>query len=111
MEKTTGGVIKFLRKRAGLSQTELGEILGVKRGTIQKYETNAISLKTENMKTLSKLFGVSPWVFVFPETVSKDYFIETTSDTLMLFYNLNEAGRTKVIEYLLDLAGNEKYRR
>ena len=107
---TTGDVIRYLRKRAGLSQEELGQVLGVKRVTVQKYENNSISLKTENMRALSTLFGVSPWAFVFPETVSPDFLLDHKKDNLMLFYSLNDAGRAKAVDYVLDLSGNEKYR-
>lgn len=55
-----GTRIKALRKSVNLTQEELGKKLGVQKATIQKYENGSISLKTETVEELAKVFNVSP---------------------------------------------------
>lgn len=51
-----------------MSQEELGEILGVKKSAIQKYESGAVSdLKASTIRTLCYTFHTYPSYFVFPE--------------------------------------------
>ena len=110
MSHTTGDIIKFLRKRDGLSQEDLGEYLGVKRITIQKYESNSISLRMDTIKAMSNLFQISPWILVFPETMSSQFFLHLTEEQMSLFFKLNDTGRAKVLEYIEDLTHIEKYK-
>ena len=48
-----------LRKQKGLSQLKLAEELGVSRQAISKWEVGTAVPSTENMRSLSKLYGVS----------------------------------------------------
>ena len=110
MEKTTGAVIKFLRKRDGLSQEDLGKHLGVKRVTIQKYESNTIALRIDTIKALSLLFHVSPWILVFPESLTSEHYQQLKEERMESFFLLNDAGRDKALDYISDLAEIERYR-
>ena len=49
----------MLRKRAGLSQDELADKLGVTRQTISRWEQGTACPDMYNLKQISKLFGVS----------------------------------------------------
>lgn len=56
-----GEIIKALRLERGMTQSELGKLLGVTKATIQKYENGAIlNLKSKTVKKLSIIFGVHP---------------------------------------------------
>ncbi len=57
--------IHKLRKDKGISQEKLGELLGVSRQTVYKWESGFIEPNKENIKALCKIFNVS-----------KDYFYE-----------------------------------
>lgn len=112
---TTGNVIKFLRKKHNLTQKQLGDILGVEKSVIQKYEKGVITnLKVNTLKKLCEYFGVQPWVFVQPETIPSND-IENTLDiyTLADFERLREAimlnptGREKIFEYIIDISHNK----
>lgn len=60
-----GEYIKQLRTRRGMTQEELGAILGVKKAAVQKWESGTVqNLKRATIKTLSDYFGVSPSNFV-----------------------------------------------
>ena len=57
----TGERIKKLRKEHKLTQSELGEIVGVQKSAIAKYERGEIvNLKRDTIEKLSKYFDVKP---------------------------------------------------
>lgn len=51
--------IAALRKKCGFSQEELGEKLGVSRQAVSKWESGKAVPELENLKELSRIFGVS----------------------------------------------------
>ena len=54
-----GNKLYELRKNAGLSQEELAEKLGVSRQAVSKWECGESLPDTDNLITISKLYGVS----------------------------------------------------
>jgi len=56
---TLGQRIAAERKKQDLSQEKLGELLGVSRQAVSKWETDAASPDMENLRALSNLFGIS----------------------------------------------------
>ena len=56
---TLGEKIKEARKKAGLSQEQLAEKLGVSRSAVAKWETDKGIPDVDNLKVLSKLLNVS----------------------------------------------------
>lgn len=53
--------IKMLRKRAGLTQTELGERLGVKKNAVSKWECGRVEdIPGSKIKAMAAIFGVAP---------------------------------------------------
>lgn len=115
---TTGNIIKFLRKKHNLTQKELGDILGVEKSAIQKYEKGVITnLKTNTIKKLCDYFDVQPWLFVMPERIPTGL-LENTLDVYSInkydqlrdaISNLNTIGIQKVFEYTMDISHNKKY--
>lgn len=60
-----GDYIKKLRTENGLSQEELGKMLGVQRAAVQKWECGTVkNLKRETIKKLSEIFNVDPSSFI-----------------------------------------------
>ncbi|ADY54677.1 phage repressor like transcriptional regulator, XRE family [Syntrophobotulus glycolicus DSM 8271] len=56
-----GDLIKQLRLKKGLTQEELGNLIGVKRAAVNKWETGSVeNLKRSTIEKLSAIFGVSP---------------------------------------------------
>ena len=51
--------IKELRKRDGINQQKLAEVLNVKRPAVSKYENGEIPLTDETIKILSEYFDVT----------------------------------------------------
>lgn len=50
--------LKFLRKRAGLSQEQLGEKINLNRGNIASYEKGTAEPRLENVLKIVKLFNI-----------------------------------------------------
>lgn len=58
---TTGKIIKQLRKEHHLTQEQLGEIVGVQKSAIAKYERGEIvNLKRSTIEKMANYFGVLP---------------------------------------------------
>lgn len=53
-----GAHMKALRQRAGMSQEQTGEVIGVTFQQIQKYEKGTNRISAGKLVTLSKAFGV-----------------------------------------------------
>lgn len=57
---TMGQKIKYHRKRIGLTQTELGERLGVEKNAVSKWECGRVeSISASKIRTMAQLFGVT----------------------------------------------------
>lgn len=58
---TVGEKIKAERKALGLTQTELGEKLGVRKNAVSKWECGRVDdIPGSKIKMMAALFGVSP---------------------------------------------------
>ena len=58
---TTAQKIKTLRKRAKLTQTELGEMLGVQKNAVSKWECGRVTdIPSGKIKAMAKIFDVPP---------------------------------------------------
>lgn len=63
-----GEYIKELRQSKGLSQEELGKIVGVQRAAVQKWENGTVTnLKRETIKKLADYFDVEPASFIIED--------------------------------------------
>lgn len=56
-----GEIIKKLRLEKGITQEKLGEIIGVQKSAIRKYESGKVqNMKRSSIKKMADYFGVSP---------------------------------------------------
>jgi transcriptional regulator with XRE-family HTH domain len=61
MDMTIGEKIKRLRKEKGMTQEELGSLIGVQKAAINKYETGiVINLKRDIIAKLASALDVNP---------------------------------------------------
>lgn len=115
MAVCAGEIIKIARKRKGMTQEELGNLLHVGKWTIQKYERGIVeNLKAETLRNLFFHLDIMPWMLVFPELIDDEdgvrFFLDV-SISPAVFYELSLEGQKKTIEYALDLSLATKYRR
>lgn len=62
---TTGEIIRSLRQRKGLSQEDLGKLVGVKRAAINKYETGlVVNLRRDMIQKLANALNTTPTVIM-----------------------------------------------
>lgn len=70
---TLGSKIRMHRKALGLTQTELGEKLGVKVNAVSKWEYGRVEgIPISKIKALANLFDVPPSYLIDDEVVQKD---------------------------------------
>lgn len=121
-----GTKIRSLRKAHNLTQEQLGEILGVKKVTVQKYENGSIkNLKQSTITKLAETFSVSPTVFlnetpdfdlklgerVFEikeevlaiERFQKSYGNDAV-ELIQIYTQLSERGKERVLQYINDMS-------
>ena len=68
-----GNYIKSLRQSKGLTQEELGNVVGVKKAAVQKWESGIVTnLKRNTIQALAEYFNVSPASFVGGDTSDYD---------------------------------------
>ena len=56
--------LKLFRKKKNLTQQELGEMLGVKKSTISRWESNERAMTVENIKKVSQALNVPVSAFL-----------------------------------------------
>lgn len=60
--------IKAARQAKGMTQEELGEILGVQKSAIAKYENGrVVNIKRSTLKKISDVLGIPPSELIFDE--------------------------------------------
>ena len=118
---TVGEKIKQLRKERGLTQEELGDILGVKKAAVQKYESGQVqNLKQSTIKKLCETFNKTPDYFIFDNfdlelekmlkkelefvQIIKIRYGEDVFNIFETVIELKEPTQKKVLDYVSDLA-------
>lgn len=124
--KNLGERIKKLRTDAGLTQEELGKLLGIQKASVQKYEKGTVvNLKPDMVERMSEIFKITPshimgWDRFNEDALSKEvHLIEAISDKFGIvgaeLYNigtqLNEEGLRKILFYAEDIKASGKYER
>lgn len=120
---TLGEKLKELRKRFGLSQGQLAEIINVSRQAITKWETDGGIPDISNLQELSKVFGITVDYLLNDEkelpalqlrrVLDKDKYKNKISSYAMILkeyyaepyeiYNLVRRKKMTKLEWLLDL--------
>lgn len=122
---SVGSKIRELRIKKGLTQEQLGELIGVKKAAVQKYESGRVkNLKQATITKFSEIFDVPPWTFVESQYDMNELCEEVTTldllgkhfgmdsiEMLQLFVQLNDRGKEKVMELSKDLLKITDYRK
>lgn len=104
---TVGERIKTLRKEKHLTQAQLGEILGVEKSAVAKWENGRTkNLKRETVQAMALYFGVRPSYIIEGE----DYQLmlnQQEVDLVRQFRRADEQQR-RIAFYALMMNGEEK---
>ena len=108
---TIGDKIRLHRKALGLTQTELGEKLGVKTNAVSKWECGRVDdIPTSKIKAMAKLFDVQPSYLIDekqPAPTNGDELSEEDKKLLMMIHNLSPEDRERIVAIIEALAGLE----
>ena len=108
---TIGDKIRLHRKALGLTQTELGEKLGVKTNAVSKWECGRVDdIPTSKIKTMAKLFDVQPSYLIDekqPAPTNEDELNAEDKKLLMMIHNLTPENRERIVAIIEALAGLE----
>ena len=108
---TIGDKIRLHRKALGLTQTELGEKLGVKTNAVSKWECGRVDdIPTSKIKAMAKLFDVQPSYLIDekqPAPTNGDGLNAEDKRLLMMIHNLSPEDRERIAAIIEALAGLE----
>jgi transcriptional regulator with XRE-family HTH domain len=84
-----GAKIRAARQAKGMTQEELGAILGVQKSAIAKYESGrVVNIKRSTLKKISDVLGIPPFELIFDEEQRK---IQKKNDVLSdIILKMNE---------------------
>lgn len=71
-DRELGFRLKALRQKSGVSQKQLGELLGISFQQVQKYESGANRMPPERIEACAKLFNVPVSYFFGSQVEAKD---------------------------------------
>jgi transcriptional regulator with XRE-family HTH domain len=105
----TAEKIRQLRIEKGLSQEALGELVGVKKAAINKYETGrVVNIKKSMLVKLADALGVLP-AALLDDVDGQAVYSSDEQCLIELYRKLNETGRQKIVSYTEDLVALGKY--
>ena len=110
IHKTPGQFIKAARIKAGLTQRELGEKMGLAYQTVAQWENDLRKPKIETLKRIAEALGADFYSLADTEEEPRP-----AGDPLRRITEacekLTDAGREKAAEIVEIIAGNPEYRR
>lgn len=109
-------IIRKKREELNLTYEELGNMVGVGKSTVRKWETGMIeNMRRDNIVALSKALNISPAVIMGWEPIETKPNLSinnlNSNENLLLtnFNKLNELGQGKLLDYSNDLIETPKY--
>jgi transcriptional regulator with XRE-family HTH domain len=88
-----GNAIRAVRTVAGLSQTQLGEAVGVTFQQIQKYEKGGNRLSVTALIKICKVLNVSPMEIIGPHVGQPSTMLDTADQVVTLKRRLSDIAR------------------
>ena len=114
IENITGKRLRDLREKKNVSQAEVANFLGIERTTYTAYESGK-SRPVRYLDGLAQYYHVSIDYILglsdspLPKEIRFDSLAEKEKTLLLNYWELNETGRKKVDEYIIDLIDSKKY--
>lgn len=106
-------IIKKRREELSLTYEQLGNMVGVGKSTVRKWETGLIeNMRRDNIVALSKALNISPAIIMGWQPIEDDTKLILSQEETTLLENFNKLDgydKGKVIDYTRDLSNNIKY--
>lgn len=103
-------LIRQKREELGLTYEQLGNIIGVGKSTVRKWELGMIeNIKRDNIIALAKALNVSPATIMGWDVNTTDMLKKDEKELITNYNKLNTKGKDKLIDYSNDLVENPKY--
>lgn len=97
-----GQIIRDARIKKGYTQEQLGEIMGVQKSAIAKWENGrVVNIKRENLKKLAEVLSIPPYELVAPNYIVNDSAQNLSDDEVHLldmYRQLNDQGKEYVLQ-------------
>ena len=104
-----GNILKKLRKEKGITQEELGKILGVTTSMVGMYETNARKPSYEVLLKMADYFGVSTDYLLGKSSDQKEGEMETEMQLIQKAHKKMDAKKRKKMMDILKLTFEELF--
>lgn|SRR5690554_1690762 len=104
-----GNILKKLRKEKGITQEELGKILGVTTSMVGMYETNARKPSYEVLLKMADYFGVSTDYLLGKSSDQKEGEMETEIQLIQKAHKKMDAKKRKKMMDILKLTFEELF--
>ena len=112
--------LKELRLQKGVTQEEVGKVIGVSKATIMKYEKGIVeNLKRSSIEKLANYFNVKPSYLMCMEddsleisdlhTKISNFYGKESAELLEAYNKLNKKGKEKAVENIKDLTKISDY--
>ncbi len=100
-----GDIIKQLRLQKGITQEELGKVIGVQKSAIRKYESGMVeNMKRTSIKKMADYFGVSPTYLMGMENMNYETINSPIEDAILtICKSLSEKQKGEVLVYATNL--------
>ena len=104
-------LIREKRQELGLTYEQLGNLVGVGKSTVRKWETGMIeNMRRDNIISLAKALHISPSLLMgWNINENADKYSKEEEKHIEDLRKLNDLGKHKVISYTKDLLDNYKY--
>ena len=110
-----GRLIKEARKAKGMTQQELGDIVGLQKSAIAKYESGrVVNIKRSTLQKIASALNIRPSELIFDETPkeSADFHVRIITDFELMdalrdYYKLSSDNQKMVRDLIYDLKKND----
>lgn len=104
-------MLKYFRKRSGLTQSALAEKVGLTRSRINNYEQGVRQPDFETAELFADFFNVDLDTLLARDVHDAAVLSPTEQQLVNDFRSLNEEGQEKVSEYAADLVASGRYQK
>lgn len=108
-------IIKKRREELSLTYEQLGNMIGVGKSTVRKWETGLIeNMRRDNIVALSKALNISPALIMGWQPLEDDNKLILSKEEIILIDNYNKLDtedKSKVVDYTKLLSNQDKYKK